>query len=1088
MSQANVNQDKLSTESSEVESLGKGDLPQTTSSKEAQKLLALSELIDLGNNLLEQEKFTPALDCYQQVVKKTNAILSPIYHKLGDIYTKLDQTDEAIASYHYAIDFKHDFLAWSHNNLGDALRKKQQWEEAITHYHYAIELGIDFLWSYHHLGEAFAQIHQWDDAIDAYNCAIKINPDSPWSHHNLGKALSEKQEWEAAIIHYRRAVELDQTSYLFNHSLALACSQQQHLDEAAVAYGRAVEINSHAYEDYHNLVKILIQKGNLTQAISTYRQALTINPDWAKVEKWDFLDDLASLNSRVITAEQLGIISTTTVTKESATQITSESSNKGFVFYGPYINLVDGFYWVKVDFSFPVNETHHDISTDNQLGFKFDIVTEFGKRVWYKTDVSINQDKLELFVELNGANGTEFRFEAVGVAFTVKQIRLTLLNESRANLTNAYYFELGEILQNRKNFSGAMMAYRYAIERGLNSNSNKIIECYQLFLQNESDQAESQAKLGLLMVKQFGLDAVLNCYHEALHNQPEYAGAYYQLGILLAEEKMMDAALVCFEKAPNKQLREGDIYERIWQGLNQLGPLVDETNSIYPQKTSRDAAYEYFTQNSKYTCLDLYSLTESDINLLETLGLSLANLKLINQDSPFLEEIYINSFGCEPRFELAKKVEKKDNFCWPSLNKTTDFQKSLVETGYIYSVCPVTGKILRSNQSIVSMSSRFGLATWAYRFVGDLVFYIVVGGWDGQKLAVYIPKHELIVNLSQIWITNNRDFVLYKQQINALKTTQVEYWPEINHYISNQRSKNVVSINGTILNLGHYFWNDLSGLLYLHDNEILDKVTHFFVENSYLNSNIGDIFPEISPDRITLILNDSQRNEVMRRIIDDNCVAVRVTNTVITEELVNRISKTARKLCTSDFLDQVENARQHFPLIWINLRSHNKGWINQIEGYACLIKEIYKDYPNMAVLFDGLPQEQDLMDKIINLIPASVKVYNGLHCSIPETIIWAFAIDTYIAVVGSGLTLVTWIANKPGVAHSERAHLGQQSWWIEVRENMVLPTFISSDHIKDVVGPDGKTFYCNYDCDWHIIYQEVVKIVASLKSSKILKT
>lgn len=1081
MSQENLNQDKSSTDSSKVNSLVNGDVQTATSSEKAQKSLDLSELIDLGNQLLDQEKFSQALDCYEQIVKTANVALAPIYHNLGDIYTQLGQTDEAIAAYHYALKFKHNFQAWSHNNLADALRKKQQWEVAITHYQQAIQLGINFLWSYHNLGEAFSQIQQWDGAIDAYNGAIKINPDSAWSHHNLGKALSEKQEWEAAIIHYRRAVELDPMSYLFNHSLAVSCSQQQHLDEAVEAYSRAVEINSNAsYEDYRHLVKILIQKGNLTKAISTYSQALTINIDWAKVEKWNFLDDLASLNSRVITAEQLAIISQTAVTKESATKITSNSSNQGFVFYGPYINCVDGFYWVQVDFEFPVNENHPDLSTNNQLGFKFDIVTESGKRIWYKNDVSINLEKLEIFVELNGANDTEFRFEAVGVAFTVKQIKLTLLGDSSENYTNAYYFDLGKILQNQTHFSGAIIAYRYAIELGLQGNSD-VIECaQQFFLQMGSEQAEFQGKLGLLMVRQFGLDVVLNCYHQAWHNKPEYAGAYYQLGILLAEAKMMDAALVCFEKAPNKQLHEGKIYKRIWQGLNQLGPLVDETNPIYTQKISLDAAYEYFRQNSKYTSIYLHNMSESDLKLLETLGLSVANLKLINEDSLFLEEIYINSFGCEQRHELANKSQRKDDFSWSYLNKTTEFQKSLVETGYIYSVCPVTGKIVRSNQSIAPMMPEsYGLGTWAYRFVGDLVFYIVVSGWEGQKITIYIPKHELIVNLSEIWVNN----IDYAGLINTLKAFTLENWPKIVNYISNQGSKNIVSISCTTSNLGHYFWNDLSGLLYLHDNEILDRVTHFFVENRYLNSNICDIFPEISHDKITLILDDSQRNEVRRRIIDDNCVAVRVTNTVITEELVNRIHKTALKLCTSNFIDEVKNARQHFPLIWINLRSHNKSWINQIEGYACLIKEIYNDYPNMAVLFDGFPQEKDVMDKIINLIPASVKVYNGLDCSLFETIIWAFAIDTYIAVVGSGLTVVTWIANKPGVAHSERIHLNQQFWWREVRENMVLPTFISSEHIKEVVGADGNAFYCNYDCDWQIIYQEVVKIVASLKSS-----
>jgi hypothetical protein len=42
------------------------------------------------------------------------------------------------------------------------------------------------------------------------------------------------------------------------------------------------------------------------------------------------------------------------------------------------------------------------------------------------------------------------------------------------------------------------------------------------------------------------------------------------------------------------------------------------------------------------------------------------------------------------------------------------------------------------------------------------------------------------------------------------------------------------------------------------------------------------------------------------------------------------------------------------------------------------------------------------MEKITSLIPHNIKIYNGLDLAIHESIVWALAIDSYIAVIGSG--------------------------------------------------------------------------------------
>jgi SAM-dependent methyltransferase len=207
-------------------------------------------------------------------------------------------------------------------------------------------------------------------------------------------------------------------------------------------------------------------------------------------------------------------------------------------------------------------------------------------------------------------------------------------------------------------------------------------------------------------------------------------------------------------------------------------------------------------------------------------------------------------------------------------------------------------------------------------------------------------------------------------------------------------------------------------------------------------------------------------------------MAVRLTEMVVKEQLASRIYEASAQKCSQSFLQEVEEAKRHFPLLWINIRSHNKVWSSQVEGYANIINNLSRDYPNLALVFDGFSTEKNTVEQILALLPPTVKFYNALDCAIHETIVWAHAIDVYIVVIGSGLVLVTWLANKPGVAHGNSVHSESAGWWANVRENAVPPTFIPVDCIVDL--DSSHWSHCDYDFDWKILDGEVNKIVKEL--------
>ncbi len=598
------------------------------------------------------------------------------------------------------------------------------------------------------------------------------------------------------------------------------------------------------------------------------------------------------------------------------------------------------------------------------------------------------------------------------------------------------------------------------------------------------------------------LEKAINCYHRAIELNSEHYESYenlvdvfcqqgkkdqaiaicHQLSIRLASANRMDEAVTCLQKIPRLQLSSNKIYDLIWKGLNELIPF-DTEHPYYPSKIDQKASYEYFVDNTQYTVINFWNLSNSDRLFLQNLGLSIDNIGLMKKENIALEEIYINSFDDHQGFQFSRKVKRYPKmsryFQW---DKAINLQQSIVETGFIYSVCPFTGKILRSNQSFYV--EQFLL----YRFVGQEVFYLMFGEWMGSKQCIYLPSQELIITL------DNFPMTYFTNLINSFKSYSVSNWQNFKVYIS-PGLKNICAVVGIFQNVGHYIWNELSGIYYCDKNETINNIDKFLV-GSYEHILIDDIFPNIPSDKIIRL--DSCNEIIFKNILENNLFAVRLIDTFIEKELAKKIYHISVRKCSQDFLEKVESAKNHFPLLWITLRNYKRTWCSQIEGTANIIKSLHTNFPNLAVVFDGwsVPErekgdasnetqiqalEKDCLQPILNLLPPEIKTYSTIGHPIYETIVWAEAIDLYAVPFGTGMTFVTWIASKPGVGHGNKAYYDavEDSFSPVYRENAVPPVLISKEYItEDENNPDATTR--NYDCDWQVIYNELMQILQNL--------
>jgi tetratricopeptide (TPR) repeat protein len=551
---------------------------------------------------------------------------------------------------------------------------------------------------------------------------------------------------------------------------------------------------------------------------------------------------------------------------------------------------------------------------------------------------------------------------------------------------------------------------------------------------------------------------------KAVELKPTWERARDKLEKLLAQIHHTNEASAYFQSSQQQQPKTNEVCEYIWNGLHQLGPL-DETSLYCQTEILWDAAHRHFMHNSDYTTINLYSLTEADHKKIESVGCFLPNLKLMEQDNLRTEEIYINTFRDSDRIQLIPLG-------------FANFQQSILATGYIYSVCPISGRILKSNQSLYLRSpSHFGYQIAIYRFVGSEIFYLILASCHPQiKLGIYFPKTELIIKF--------RDYPVHLNAcINDLKSKIVASWQEFKYYISNKNHKELVALSGFIYNAGHYFWNDMSGLQDLCDSGKYNQLNKVAVaDNSFID--INDYFPELTANNINKTIistEDNHQNSLFQMIVKNNWMAFNITSPCIQERLANRLHDYARVKCNQSFLCKVEESKKHFPLLWVTLRSHSRVWLSEVEGITNIINELYKDYPNLGIIFDGHPREKSNVEKILSSIDSNINTYSAVECLMHETLVWVHAIDLFIAPIGAG-SIFTSIANKTGVFHSNTGWFGEGQICLNPRENGVLAINILKKYIMDA--DESICYVRNYDCDWKVIYDEVINIVNKLKQER----
>ena len=273
----------------------------------------LSAWMNYGNQLWRYERYSEAIDAFEQVItidpefdrayyamglahwyqkdyeqavtslqKATQINPNPYFYwrYLGYSYKLVGKYDEALAAYEEAISKSpDDFVLYV--EYADVNSESSNYEEAINSYDKAVSLNPNHSWAYTNRGSLYAEQEKFDLALADYSKAIELDPYDASAYNNLGRIYFNQKQFDSALTNYNKAIELNSNHASAYHNRGNFYLDRGESDLALADYNKAIELDPNYFTAYYNRANLYRQQGDLESAFSDYNRAIEINPVYA---------------------------------------------------------------------------------------------------------------------------------------------------------------------------------------------------------------------------------------------------------------------------------------------------------------------------------------------------------------------------------------------------------------------------------------------------------------------------------------------------------------------------------------------------------------------------------------------------------------------------------------------------------------------------------------------------------------------------------------------------------------------------------------------------------------------------------------
>ena len=325
-----------------------------------------------------------------------------------------------------------------------------------------------------------------------------------------------------------------------------------------------------------------------------------------------------------------------------------------------------------------------------------------------------------------------------------------------------------------------------------------------------------------------------------------------------------------------------------------------------------------------------------------------------------------------------------------------------------YGYCIKTGVKYACEKMYCSDNKLNKYAKYAYHFNCSGDEFVILFAWEYfSPFLICYPKTKKAYNINYRYSNILEHINVNHSTLNGIDYT-VTFYPKCNY---------TSYIIGIMHNAGHYFWQEVHGLMSLIEYDLLDNIDEFIIyKYDYLN--IADILKNKYNKNIKYLTSDTEICNL----------TVNFSKHYISNLSVQKFKNFYELHNTNDI--SVTNKIN----IMFDLRSNDRIWINQIPIIINIINGLKNKYNNFNFNFYisgfynynknitstvyNATKEINSQNKIFNIIQSKITfpIFNLINMNLSEIIHISQQIDLCIANLGSGVSFYySSIFNKPTI-------------------------------------------------------------------------
>lgn len=410
--------------------------------------------------------------------------------------------------------------------------------------------------------------------------------------------------------------------------------------------------------------------------------------------------------------------------------------------------------------------------------------------------------------------------------------------------------------------------------------------------------------------------------------------------------------------------------------------------------------------------------------------------------------------------------------------------------------CLKTNTILRTSKSIYYLSPLIDCVSANY---DDINIYIFDNSEDPFIVAMGNGSNHMVLHTSIL-------FVYYYKSKELYNLNSLNHWlknfstivKELNNTLINNNyiNKKIISFMfGYSVNIGHTYWNDLSGFKFLVDMDLLKYIDKFIIgpydyyniKKYLIKQQYTNIYNENNIENIDELCKNDFLFKYNEMFMYENLKTFTIEN-----------FNEANEIMVSE-IEDIKN--KYYPIVTFNLRGIYRNLHNQEEIISSIINYLLLVFPNMFVLFDGyvvnnetnldffksegIKSNSKMFDESYNNIVNSIinkintKNFKSLiGTTIYEELKWLDISHYGLMQLGAGSFNYTWTMNKKCL-YVGRNNYVNESLLIHTyhdfifRENRDFTTYINPKMVDFNSHPNSE-FAIDFETILYFMYRDLM--------------